>query len=570
MRLACLLAGLAAVLLASGCAKQSPHIKFGEHFTKPQVDGQVPVQHYVSFLDAKGVPVGGLDSENFKVSVGGRSVVPTVQPSSTRRHDHLGLALVVDQGDPKKWEVVRDISEAVLMESTLNKDKAAIMTANGQWVEYKFDDPTKVRGVLRSLKSKEVRADGTFAAIDEIKNSGRTGLDPKSKLGIVAVIAGKPSSGQLPTVEPGVPLVIIDASNSNDPALVELAQKYGGLYIPVTGNNSITIAKNAMLHIKRELADLYVLGFRVSPRELPLRYSLTFTSGQINASADFIDDAWAMQLAVIAGIAAAILAIVILVFVRRRRNAAAAVVPVASGSGWSSGEYTIAGGQMGSADDDATTAGISPGSFADQQRQSMAFAGGAGDSTSADYLGGPMPPSGPGSTAGFGGGGGINYGSAGDVTSGALSADEVTRGSYAANDPTIGEMPAFGGPAGFTSAPAARLVLRFESGLANGQEVTVTSSVQIGRGDFLMVRDGEFVIPGDPKISRKHAQIRLDGMGGQSSWTIVHMSTTNKTYVNEQSVDSSRPLYANDRVRVGDTVFRVVDTPGDMGDSTLR
>lgn len=548
------------VLLVGGCAKQSPYIHFGKSFVKNPVGGQVPIQHYVSITDPKtGKPVGGLDDENFKVRIGGRDIVPDVLPSSKVQHDQIGLALVVDQGGSRaNWTLLKDVAETILMEAAHTKDRAAIMAANGRWIGYAFDDPNKIRGQLRTLSATGRGNDGTFAAISEIRNSGRPGLQSHSKIAIVALVCGPPGDAPLPEIEPGMPLVIVDVARTNDPRYLELASATNGLYLPVGANQAISTAKRATMHIKRQVADLYTINFKVSPREVPLRYSLTYTNGPVTATADFIDDAWAMQLAVIAGIAAAILAIVILVYVRRRRGRVR-TVPVSSG-GWSSGEYTIAAPNM--ADGDATTAGREADSqFGYGGSAGASFSGGFGDSTSAEA--GPFPS--PGAAGGpF---------AAGDVTAGALDGQEPTMGGYVSpsGDVTVGEMAAAGGGvAGFVSASTSSLVIRIEGGGASGQEIRLTSSVRVGRGDYLAQHEGTLLLPGDPKISRDHAEFRVENYGGAASWSLIHRSTTNKTYVNDSPIEGSRPLQAHDRIRMGDTVLRVIELSGNMGDSTLR
>lgn len=57
----------------------------------------------------------------------------------------------------------------------------------------------------------------------------------------------------------------------------------------------------------------------------------------------------------------------------------------------------------------------------------------------------------------------------------------------------------------------------------------------------------------DPKSSGRHAEIRPEGQG----YSIVDLGSTNGTYVNEQKLapHASRTLYADDRIRIGTTIF---------------
>lgn len=544
----------ALILVGVGCSKESPYIKFGKADVKPLESGRRLVQHYVAISDPKtGQPIRALTAKDFKVGIGGRQVEPLVLYSTTMHSEALGFAVIVDQGGSKgSWAYLKEIADYFLKESETGKYLAAIQTANGDSRPFIFDSPTKARGILNSLKATGAGTyvtPGAFSAIVSGDSINRSGISKdKTQVGVLAVLSGPPSSS-LPDVPAGTPVVIVDLSRSNDSGLISYAEKHDGLYIAAEPSRALGIAKQAMQHFRWKLGDLYVINFEVDPKAIPLRYTLSLSSDAVSTSGDYVDDYYTKRLAVLVGIAAAILAIVVLVFVRSRRSDGS-VRQVPQGHGWSSGEYTIAAPNTGS-EGDATTAGSASGAhFGVQQPASFSHGGDA--------------------TAGEFGGGAAAYTVPGDVTAGALNVDSPTVGSYVSGgDSTMAEGMAVT-PAGFSSAGPEPATLRVETGSSAGQEISILGTTQFGRGDYFANSAGKVVIPGDPRMSRAHAEIRADVQGGSTFWTVTNLSQTNKTYVNDMPIDGPRRLVPNDRIRMGDTTIRVVSMPSTLGDSTLR
>lgn len=542
------------ILALCGCSKESPYIKFGKVDAKSLANGRKLIQHYVAVADPKtGQPIRALTAKNFKVGIGGGQVEPLVLYSTTMHAEALGIAVIVDQGGSKSsWAYLKEITDYFLKESETGKYLAAIQTANGDSKAFVYDSPTKARGILNSLKATGAGTyvtPGAFSAIVSGDSVIRSGIsNEKTQVGVLAVLSGPPSS-PLPDLPSGTPVVIVDLSRSSDSALISYAERHNGLYISAEPSRALGIAKQAMQHFRWKLGDLYVINFEVDPKAIPLRYTLTLNTESVNTSGDYVDDYYTKRLAVLVGIAAAILAIVVLVFMRSRRGSGVAT-PVPKGHGWSSGEYTIAAPNAG-ADGDATTAGSASGShFGVQQPASF--------SSSSD------------ATAGEFGGGGGAFTVPGDVTAGALNVDAPTIGSYVSSgDSTMAEGMAVS-PAGFSSYGPEPVTLRLETGSSAGQEVSIMGTTRIGRGDYFSNSGGQIVIPGDARMSRTHAEIRADVEGGTTFWTVTNLSGTNKTYVNDMPIDGQRRLAPNDRIRMGDTTIRVVSLPSSLGDSTLR
>jgi pSer/pThr/pTyr-binding forkhead associated (FHA) protein len=103
--------------------------------------------------------------------------------------------------------------------------------------------------------------------------------------------------------------------------------------------------------------------------------------------------------------------------------------------------------------------------------------------------------------------------------------------------------------------------LRVIEGDERGAVVEVEGDLLLGRaatGDA--VRFGD-----DPALSRRHAEIRR-GPGGQLA--IEDLGSANGTFVNDERIESPRPLVLGDRVRVGGTVFEVTDASGQLPGKT--
>lgn len=72
-------------------------------------------------------------------------------------------------------------------------------------------------------------------------------------------------------------------------------------------------------------------------------------------------------------------------------------------------------------------------------------------------------------------------------------------------------------------------------------------------GSMYFGRDTEndVMVP-DPRVSRRHARIRVEG--GRA--TVVDVGSTNGTYVNEVMVTAEQPLHDGDLLRIGRTEYR--------------
>ena len=66
-------------------------------------------------------------------------------------------------------------------------------------------------------------------------------------------------------------------------------------------------------------------------------------------------------------------------------------------------------------------------------------------------------------------------------------------------------------------------------------------------------REGCDVLLADPEASRRHAILRAAGSGA----AVEDLGSTNGTYVNGRRVDGTAPLSAGDRLRFGQTVWRL-------------
>ena len=72
-----------------------------------------------------------------------------------------------------------------------------------------------------------------------------------------------------------------------------------------------------------------------------------------------------------------------------------------------------------------------------------------------------------------------------------------------------------------------------------------TDRTTIGR-----VEDNTFQIA-DPSVSSHHCEVHLRG----SEIFIRDLNSTNGTYLNEELLETPRPLHPGDRVRIGDSEF---------------
>jgi pSer/pThr/pTyr-binding forkhead associated (FHA) protein len=97
------------------------------------------------------------------------------------------------------------------------------------------------------------------------------------------------------------------------------------------------------------------------------------------------------------------------------------------------------------------------------------------------------------------------------------------------------------------ASPSRTLALRFISGKYQGGEFPLGAQPEIivGRSselDMVLVED---------MVSRRHARIEC----GVDQIVIEDLGSTNGTYLNEELLQTPRPLHPGDRVRIGDSEF---------------
>ncbi len=92
---------------------------------------------------------------------------------------------------------------------------------------------------------------------------------------------------------------------------------------------------------------------------------------------------------------------------------------------------------------------------------------------------------------------------------------------------------------------APRLVVRRAPGHDPGMIYDVDADLVLGRGDRAEVRLE------DPFASSRHARVYRQG----GAVVLEDLDSTNGTYLNEELLDSPRPLHPGDHVRIGDSEF---------------
>ena len=100
------------------------------------------------------------------------------------------------------------------------------------------------------------------------------------------------------------------------------------------------------------------------------------------------------------------------------------------------------------------------------------------------------------------------------------------------------------GPIDLTSR-APRLVVERAPGHDAGMIYDLDTDVLLGRGDQAEIRLE------DPFASARHARVYEQG----NIVVIEDLGSTNGTYLNEELLESPRPLHPGDRVRIGDSEF---------------
>ncbi len=92
---------------------------------------------------------------------------------------------------------------------------------------------------------------------------------------------------------------------------------------------------------------------------------------------------------------------------------------------------------------------------------------------------------------------------------------------------------------------APRLVVERAPGHEPGMIYDLDEDLVLGRGDVAAIRLE------DPFASARHARIYEQG----SSVIVEDLGSTNGTYLNEELLQTPRPLHPGDRVRIGDSEF---------------
>jgi FHA domain len=92
---------------------------------------------------------------------------------------------------------------------------------------------------------------------------------------------------------------------------------------------------------------------------------------------------------------------------------------------------------------------------------------------------------------------------------------------------------------------APRLVIDRAPGHEPGMIYDLDGDLVLGRGDRAEIRLE------DPFASSSHARVYEQG----TSVVIEDLGSTNGTYLNEELLESPRPLHPGDRVRIGDSEF---------------
>jgi len=90
-----------------------------------------------------------------------------------------------------------------------------------------------------------------------------------------------------------------------------------------------------------------------------------------------------------------------------------------------------------------------------------------------------------------------------------------------------------------------RLVVERAPGHESGMIYDLVGQVVMGRGE------AADILLEDPFASSRHAVLYEQG----NISVIEDLGSTNGTYLNEELLDSPRPLHAGDRVRIGDSEF---------------
>lgn len=128
----------------------------------------------------------------------------------------------------------------------------------------------------------------------------------------------------------------------------------------------------------------------------------------------------------------------------------------------------------------------------------------------------------------------LRAGSVSTVTSGTPAPADAT-GMYSASAMSMADL----------SARTPRLVVERAPGHDPGMIYDLDGDVVLGRGDRAEIRLE------DPFASSRHARVYRQG----NILVVEDLSSTNGTYLNEELLETPRPLHPGDRLRIGDSEF---------------
>lgn len=124
-------------------------------------------------------------------------------------------------------------------------------------------------------------------------------------------------------------------------------------------------------------------------------------------------------------------------------------------------------------------------------------------------------------------------------------ADGPSRGTRGASPDATGMYSASALGAAEQGLRAPRLVVERAPGHDPGMIYDLDSDVVMGRGEYAEIRLE------DPFASARHARVYEQG----NIVVIEDLHSTNGTYLNEELLESPRPLHPGDRVRIGESEF---------------
>jgi hypothetical protein len=131
-----------------------------------------------------------------------------------------------------------------------------------------------------------------------------------------------------------------------------------------------------------------------------------------------------------------------------------------------------------------------------------------------------------------------------DLRGGAVAAREDSGAAAVPPDATGLYSASTLGPVDLTRR-APRLVVERAPGHEPGMIYDLDADIVLGRGDRAEIRLQ------DPFASARHARVYEQG----NIVVIEDLGSTNGTYLNEELLETPRPLHPGDRVRIGDSEF---------------